>query len=438
MIVMKFGGTSVGSSERIEALFEIVRERFHRKPIVVVSALNGVTDSLIRVALEASSGNYDSSYIRERHESVISELGLDPNIIKEELEELEIVLKGISYLKELSAKTLDLVMSFGERLSAKIIANYFNYRGIKTKAFNSYDIGLMTDSNFGNAEVLEESYSNIANFFSKLDVLPIVTGFIAKDKKGKITTLGRGGSDYTATIIGAAVNAEEVQIWTDVDGIMTADPKICPKARSLHEVDYDEASELAFLGAKVLHPKTIIPVKSKGIPVRVLNSFNPSFEGTLIKGEVNRYGEVISVVRKSKMKVINIQSPKMFMVHGFLYKIFQIFNELQVPVDMLATSEINVSLTIEEKFYKEELYEELSKIAKVDVLDSRATLALVGRGVTKSPKVIKRAFNVLEREGINAEMISAGASEISLGFALEEKVAEYCVRELHKEFFENG
>ncbi len=438
MIVMKFGGTSVGSAERIETLFEIVKERLHKKLIIVVSALNGVTDSLIRLALEASSGNYNSSSIRERHESVISELGLNPNIIKEELEELEIVLKGISYLKELNAKTLDLVMSFGERLSAKIIANYFNDRGIKAKAFNSYDIGLITNSNFGNAEVLEESYSNLANFFSKVDVLPIVTGFIAKDKKGKITTLGRGGSDYTATIIGSAVNAEEVQIWTDVDGIMTADPKLCPKARSLDEVDYDEASELAFLGSKVLHPKTIIPVKSKEIPVRVLNTFNLKFKGTLIKEEVNRYGEVISVVKKSRMKVINIQSPKMFMVHGFLHKVFTIFNELQIPVDMLATSEINVSLTIEEKFYKEELYEELSKIAKVDILDSRATLALVGRGVTKNPKVIERTFNVLEREGISAEMISAGASEISLGFALEEKVAEHCVRELHKEFFENG
>jgi aspartate kinase len=211
MIVMKFGGTSVGSAERIRNLSKIVKDNIDRNPIVVVSAFNGVTDHLINLAYNALKGEVNLDWIVNRHLKVIEELGLSFEIVKEEFNELEIVLKGISYLKEVNPRILDLVMSFGERISSKIIAEYLKETGINAKQFNAYDIGLITDSNFGNAEVLEQSYENINKHLSSLkDCIPVITGFIGKDPKSRITTLGRGGSDYTATIIGAAMNVEEV------------------------------------------------------------------------------------------------------------------------------------------------------------------------------------------------------------------------------------
>ncbi|MFZ8849657.1 MAG: aspartate kinase, partial [Thermoproteota archaeon] len=348
---MKFGGTSVGSAERIINLSKIVKDNIDKNPIVVVSAFNGVTDHLINLAYNALKGEVNLDWIVERHLKAIEELGLSFEIVKDEFNELEIVLKGISYLKEVNPRILDLVMSFGERISSKIVAEYLKETGINAKQFNAYDIGLITDSNFGNAEVLEQSYENINKHLSSLkDCIPVITGFIGEDPKGRITTLGRGGSDYTATIIGAAMNVEEVQIWTDVDGVMTADPKVCPNAKIIEMLTYEEAHELAYFGAKVLYPKTILPAKKKNIPIRILNSFNPSKKGTYIVPDVKRERKVIAIVSKKNINVINIHDPKMSLAHGYLYRIFEVFNKHKMPVDLISTSEVNVSLTFESKY----------------------------------------------------------------------------------------
>lgn len=438
MIVMKFGGTSVGSAERIKNLAKIASENIHRNPIIVVSAFNGVTDHLINLAYNALKGDVNLDWIVNRHLKVMDELGISFDIVKEEFKELEVVLKGISYLKELNAKILDLVMSFGERISSKIIAEYLNDTGMNAKQFNAYDIGLITDSNFGNAEVLEQSYEIINKNLSNLrNCIPVITGFIGKDLKGRITTLGRGGSDYTATIIGAAVNAEEVQIWTDVDGVMTADPKVCPNARVIDALTYEEAYELAYFGAKVLHPKTLLPAKRKSIPIRILNSFNPSNKGTYIVTNVERKRKVIAIVSKKNINVINIHTPKMFLAYGYLYKIFEVFNKHKISIDLISTSEVNVSLTFEDKYDVEDLIKDLKEIADVELYTSRASISLVGKEINQEPNIAGRAFSVLGEKGINIEMISAGSSKINISFVVNQELADLCVRELHEVFFEN-
>jgi len=435
---MKFGGTSVGNADRIRNLSKIVSENIHRKPIVVVSAFNGVTDHLINLAYNALKGDLNLDWLINRYLNVMEELGLDFDLLKEEFKELEVILKGISYLKELNAKILDLVMSFGERTSSKIIAEYLNNVGINARQFNAYDIGLITDSNFGNAEVLEQSYENINKYLSNLkDCVPVITGFIGKDPKGRITTLGRGGSDYTATIIGAAVNAEEVQIWTDVNGIMTADPKVCPNAKVIDALTYEEAYELAYFGAKVLHPKTILPAKRKNIPIRILNSFNPSNKGTYIVANVERKRKVIAIVSKKNINIINIHSPKMFLAYGYLYKIFEVFNIHKIPVDLISTSEVNVSLTIENKYEVAELIKDLKEIADVELYPSRASISLIGKEINQEPNIAGKAFSILGEKGINIEMISSGSSKINISFVVNQELADLCVRELHKVFFEN-
>ncbi|MEM0142610.1 MAG: aspartate kinase, partial [Candidatus Parvarchaeum sp.] len=262
MIIMKFGGTSVGDAKMIVKLTEIVRKKLPENPIVVVSAFSGITNLLIELAeyavKERSTDKYFNNVVN-RHYEIITELGVRKEIISNELQQLKDLIMGISLLQELTPRIMDNMLSFGERMSARIIAAYMLNTGLQTKAYDAFDIGMITTSEFGNADVIEDSYKTIKKYLSDLDHIPVITGFIGKDKEGHITTLGRGGSDYTATIIGAAMHAKEIEIWTDVNGIMTADPRIVKNAKSIDIISSDEASELAFLGAKVLHPRTILP-----------------------------------------------------------------------------------------------------------------------------------------------------------------------------------
>ncbi len=436
MIVMKFGGTSIGNSGMIKRVAEIVESEVRRNPVVVVSAFNGVTDELMKLANDAINGDFNLNEIKKRHFDVIDELDIDKSLTSREFEELEILFKGISMLKELTPRTLDNVMSFGERISAKIIAEYMAKNGLNANPYNSYDIGFVTDSNFGNAEVLEETESNIYNFVQNFkNSIPVITGFIAKNKEGEITTLGRGGSDYTASIIGVALHAEEVQIWTDADGVMTADPKIVDGAKNIDFMSYDEASELAFLGAKVLHPKTILPAVKKNIPVKILNTYNPTHKGTTILKEVDKSTGVTSIACKKNIKVINLRSPKMFLVYGFISKVFDAFTNLKIPVDMISTSEISVSITIDGKYNTDVLVEELRKLGEVAVRNNRASISVVATALAFTPGIAGKVFSSLGNNGINVEMISSGASEINESFVVKEEDADKSVRILHKTFF---
>ncbi|MBI3037082.1 aspartate kinase [Candidatus Woesearchaeota archaeon] len=443
---MKFGGTSVGSAGSIRGVIDIIRQAANsgKDPFVVVSAVSGVTDMLLAAA-RSSLGKGSSvkgivGGIERKHADIISGLGIAPDILLEDLAELEKVLYGIWLVREITARTTDYVASFGECMSSRIVAAYAKKCGLNAKEFNAYDLGMITDSNFGSAEILPSTYEAIAAAVEKMPsgTIPVVTGFVGKTSEGEVTTLGRGGSDYTASIFGAALGAEEIQIWTDADGVMTADPKLVPGASTVPVVSFEEASELAYFGAKVLHPKTILPAMSRNIPVRVLNTFNPHNGGTLILREVDAKRDVTAITCKKDVYVVNINSLRMLLAYGFLNRVFRLFEEFSVPVDLIATSEVNVSMTIEKNFDISQLVERLKEFADVRVMSDRASISLVGRGIKSVPGVGGRMFSTLGNRGINVEMASQSYSDVNLSVVVKEDQLEEAVRALHSEFFGAG
>lgn len=439
---MKFGGTSVGTGAMIKNAIGIITQNTDRDPIVVVSAFSKATDLLLKATREAERGNFEEAFkaVEERHFLILEELDIDKSLIEDELREARKALSKISSQLKCTKKDADVVASFGERLSTKIVAEFGTRNDLRMQNYNSYDLGMVTDDNFGRAEILPETYSALREGFSRLPKgqIPVVTGYIAKNKRGEITTLGRGGSDYTAAIIGASVGAEEVQIWTDVDGVMTADPRIVNSAMTIPQVSFDEISELAYFGAKVLHPKTIIPVMNKNIKVRVLNTYNPSGSGTVIVSErKNGQPAITSIACKKGISVVNINSARMFLMHGFLHKIFKIFDDHKVSVDMISTSEVSVSVTIDNKNGDlEALHRDLSAIADISVEMNKASVNVVGSSIKRTPGVSAKVFASLAARNINVEMISQGASEINLGFVVDEQAADTAVSALHEVFFE--
>ena len=438
---MKFGGTSLGNAKRIANVSMIIKEAIYKKPIVVVSAIAKITDSLIALAEEAAKGKGDETLakIKKVHEEIINELHLPSSLLEKEFEELTILLRKTKHEKELTKKTFDHFQSYGEQLSSKIVSADLNKIGVNAKAFNSWDIGLLTTSEYGNAEPIEESYSLIKKALSLINAVPIITGFIGKTKTGEITTLGRGGSDYSAAIIGNAVNAEEIQIWTDVDGILSADPKIIQKTKTIPEVSFAEASELAYFGAKVLHPKTILPAMQKNIPVRVLNSFSPEKKGTLIlKNPRNKTFKIKAIAVKKAITLIDIESTRMLGAYGFLSRIFSIFNNYKKSVDVLATSEVSVSLTIDNQAHLEKIQIELGKIGRVNIYPEQAIICIVGEGMREALEVPGKTFTLLAKNKIRIDLISQGASQVNITFLVEEKDVEKSLQLLHWLFIEKG
>jgi len=436
MIVMKFGGSSVKDATKIKEVAEIVKSRLDKKPIVVLSAVKGITDKLIAALAESLEGNFDSyEEIVKKHKEILKNLGLDEGFVDAELEELKKALEVNVNEKINDKKILDYISFFGERMSTKLLAGYMNKIGIKSEAFVSGDIGLLTNSNFGEATFIESSYDKMNEAISKIDVLPIVTGFGGKDENGDFATFNRGGSDYVAALIGAAVNAEEIQIWTDVNGVMTTDPRIVDNAKTIQEISFNEASELAYFGAKVLHPKTIIPAIEKDIVVKVLNTYEPDHPGTSIVSKVSGKGSVKAIACKRNVSLVLINSTRMLNAHGFLAKIFTIFEKYSRSVDMIATSEVSVSLTVNDDSNLDKIQEELSKIAEVEVKNDKAIVCVVGEGMKNVPGIAGKIFGCLGKSDFNIEMISQGASEINIGFVVDNDKAENVVKVLHKEYF---
>ncbi|MBS3100880.1 lysine-sensitive aspartokinase 3 [Candidatus Woesearchaeota archaeon] len=434
---MKFGGTSVGNAERIRNTAEIVKSNAKKHPVVVVSAVAKMTDALIRLANECSEGKGAATleYIKKTHYGIIGQLELSNALLERDMDELE-NLASKSKNKRLNSRVLDCFQSFGERMSSKIVAAQLNKIGVKSQAFDSWDLGFLTDSEFGNAEPLEASHARIKNSIRKLDAVPVITGFIGKTENGEITTLGRGGSDYTAAIIGAAVDADEIQIWTDVDGIMSTDPKIVGNAIALDNVSFAEASELAYFGAKVLHPKTILPAMDKDIPVRVLNSFNPKNKGTtILKKAGKNHRAVKAIACKKNVTRINVDSKRMLGAYGFLARLFDVFAEHKRSVDVVSTSEVSVSLTIDGNGDLEPILGELRDIANIDIAKNKAIICVVGESMRRTPGIAGLTFSTLGKSGINVEMISQGASQINITFIVDGKDAEKAVKVLHKEYF---
>jgi len=436
MIVLKFGGSSVDSPEKIKTIEEIVRNELPRNPIVVVSALRGITDELITFARQSydenPAANSTFNRIRLKHYNLDSALGLGLFMP----EEYNALLHASSHREISFLQYLDSIQSYGEILSSKILSTYLRSRGINTTQFNAYDLGLQTNSDFTKAEYIPESLQEIKRIVSSLDTIPIVTGFIAKDVYGNPTTLGRNGSDYSAAIFANALDAEELQIWTDVDGVLAADPKIVEDAKPIKELSFREASELAYFGAKVIHPKALKPARAKNIPVRVLNTLNPYNEGTLIRDrEVN--DGVKAIANRNDITILNIESVGMLGAYGFLAKIFEIFDRYKKSVDVIATSEVSVSCTIDEPENLDSIIQDLEKFGTIRVHQGKCLICVVGDGIRYTSGVAGRTFGVLGRNNINVEMISHGASSSNLTFLISGNLESKVVRLLHKEFIDN-
>ncbi|MDR1248223.1 MAG: aspartate kinase [Treponema sp.] len=443
MIVMKFGGSSVADAERIRRVTEIVRTQISEKPALVLSAMGDTTDHLLEAASAAlQDGVVSLEGIEGLHRSAMRELGLGAQAaegVDALFGELGSLLTGISLIKELSDKTRDYLVSFGERLSVRLVAACLNSAGVKARALDAWDAGLLSDSNFCAAELDEDCWSRVPAALKPLmdeGVLPVITGFIAKDRRGNITTLGRGGSDLSATFIAAAMGAAEVQVWKDVDGILTADPHLVKAARPVETVSYEEAAELAYFGAQVLHPRAMQPCIRTGTPVRVKNSYNPQAVGTrIIAAPDKRAGPVRAITSRKNVTRIDIVSTRMVGQHGFLAEVFAAFANHKLSVDVVATSEVSISLTLDAAHNLEELRKDLSRIADVEIRTGKAIVTIIG-DVRRSSEILQRAFGTCVLLGVQVQMVSQGASKVNISFIVDDTEAGEVVAALHQCFFE--
>lgn len=433
---MKFGGTSVGNAQNIASVGKIVASQKKQTPIVVVSAVTKITDTLIQLYTEAlTGGGYDTlTRIHTIHEGIVNELGLDIGIIQPVFDELDALVIKTQQHREASKSLLDHFQSFGERLCARIVSAEIAKK-MPSKPYDAWDIGMITNDVFGDAEPLQESYGKIKHTLAKLSHTPVITGFIGKTKNGSVVTLGRGGSDYTTAIIGAAVQAKKIQIWKEVDGVLTTDPRIVPKARLLDTLTFEEASELAYFGAKVLHPKTILPAMQAHVPVQVLNTFNPKGKGTTIistKAKKKAVGTGVKAFTfKKGTTVITIMSPEFFDGNGLMAKIFTFCEAHAVSVDVVATSVVSVSVSTTNTEGIDALCNDLRSLGEVAVSKGNAVVCAVGLGMDTAA-VSAKAFGALSRAKIPVSMISESASSISLTFLVSEQHAPKAIQILHK------
>lgn len=444
MIVMKFGGTSVGTAESIRETCRIITERKDRKPFVVVSAHNSptcrMTDTIVRSGNEALAGNADPQPVIDLQHQICLDLGLPVDLVDHLLKRYSELLTGIKMIGELSTRTFDLLMSFGERMSHIVVAEVINREfAAEAVAISAMDLGLLTDANYGSAIPDESSYPAIKkNVEAAGDKIIITTGFMGLSPEGHIATLGRGGSDFSATIFGAAINAEEVEIWTDVDGVMTADPKVANKAESIPELSFLEASELSWYGAKVLHPSTMIPAQKHNIPVRVLNTHKASSPGTLIVSHLTKTNKIAkSIAYHRHIKMVTITSSRMLGSYGFMAKVFEIFAENQIDVHMIATSEISISLSTPGDADLKVVEQRLSKYGEVVVEEDKAIVCIVGENMAGTPGVAAKVTTALADANVNIRMISQGANEINIALLIDVKDTTAAVSALHRVIFED-
>jgi aspartate kinase len=407
--------------------------------------MGDTTDHLLEAGDEAfRQGNVSIEQVEKHHLAVMRKLKLPTGVqkeIKPLLQELHRLLSGIALIRELTPRTRDQLVSFGERLSVRIAAACFSSLGINARAFDAWDVGFLSNSNFTSAELLEESWEKIPEKIIpliKAGIVPVVTGFIAQDDKGNITTLGRGGSDLSATMIAAACQAEEAQVWKDVDGILTSDPRIVEQAKPVEAVTYEEAAELAYFGAQVLHPRAMQPCMKTGTPVLVKNSYNIAAPGTRIIPSLDKKSlPVRAITTRRNVTLIDIVSSRMMGQHGFLAEVFSAFARHNLSIDMVATSEVSVSLTLDSDSDLSALKKELAKVASVDIKTGKAIVTIIGN-VKRSSEILARAFRTCQLLGITVQMISQGASKVNISFIVNDNEAADVIKALHLDFFTGG
>ena len=446
MIVCKFGGTSVAAASANGRLASVLGTRAGEQPLVVASALAGVTVALLALAAAVHGGNAEDvgaalDALVRRHEAVGSELaGADAAVeaVRADAEVLRPWLMA-ALGRRLRPAELDLLLGHGELWSSRVVAAAMSGVGLRSAWVDIRPI-MVTDDRFGRATPYVQVLNTRARecLAPMLDehMIPVAQGFIGATPDGAPTTLGRGGSDFTAALLGAALGAARVEIWTDVDGLMTADPRIVPAARTLTAASYEEAAELATFGAKVLHPATAMPLVRQGIPIVVLNSGRPELPGTTIEpsAELERRGDspIRSISWKRGITVINVRAPRMLGAYGFLRAMFEVFERHEVVVDVLASGEVSVSLTVEDRSHLDPVVRELSELGEVWIDDRRAIVAVVGIGLRTTPGLASRIFGAVAPA--NVEVISQGASAINMTFVVREEEGPDVVRRLHREF----
>lgn len=448
MIVMKFGGTSVEDAIAIRRLVSIVRRQLDRQPIVVVSAMGKTTNGLLECArmaaandLQAASEKLDA--IAARHFAAADQLAAPAEIesLRAELGKRFIAIRStleeINNVKQLTPRLSDAVSANGELLSSMIVAAAFRAVGVNGVWVDVRSM-MRTNDDFTRAAVqFDIANPKLKEGFTAAFAgggVPVTQGFIGSTDNGVTTTIGRGGSDYSASIIGAAIDAKEIQIWTDVDGIMTTDPRIAPEAAKVKIISFAEASELAYFGAKVLHPSTLLPAMAKDIPVRVCNSRRPEVPGTAIVRHAPPSRAIVKAIAfKRGITVINVASDRMLMAHGFLARLFAVFDRHETSIDMLATSEVSVSMTLDDTRHLDAIVAELQSLGEVSVERDQALICVVGENLKFTPGVAARIFSSIEQ--INVSMISHGASAINVSFIVDGASVEQAVKSLHREFF---
>jgi aspartate kinase len=441
MLVMKFGGSSVADANQIEKVCSIVRGRLARSPVVVASAHKGVTNGLIAAGRAAAAGEANAgAAIVARQKAIARGAGAADDVLAPFYQELDDLLRGVRLVKELSPRSLDYVASFGERMSVRVIADYFSRHALSARAYDVWDLGFVTDSTFGQARPLEGYEERMRAAFARdvpAGVVPVVTGFVGKNEAGDVTTVGRNGSDLTATLVAAAIGAEEVEIWSDTDGVMTADPALVRTAQSIAAMSFDEAAELAYFGSRVLHPETLIPAMKRSIPVRVLNTNRPDHPGTVIERVGGGRGAgVTSIAYKEGQSILTVRSPRMFAHSGFLARIFETAARHGVVVDLVATSEISVSLSGVEQEPLRRVADELGGLGECRVVTGKTILAIVGHPLPARAGIGATVLGALAREGVNVEMISYGQESINFSIVIADADVSRAVPALHATLFE--
>jgi len=416
--------------------------------VVVVSAMAKVTDLLLSAASAAGRGDKAGALaigarLRHRHIDTATALveserltRLQP-LLHQEFDSLDDLLRGIAAVGELTPRTNDLVVSFGERLSSRMIAEAFDQFGLNGAHVDARSC-IITDANYGKAipqeDIIERKLREIVLPLVEGGKTPVLGGFIGSTSEGITTTLGRGGSDFTAALVGGGMHAGAIEIWTDVNGIMTTDPRICPDALRVKTISFEEAAELAYFGAKVLHPATILPAVQKSIPVWVLNSRNPENEGTQITAMAAKCTSPFkSIAAKKKLTIIDVVASRMLMSHGYLKAVFDVFDKYKCVIDMVSTSEVSISVSVDSNQQLPEICEELAKIADVKMEGHKALVCLVGEDIRGHNGIAAQVFGAVRH--VNVRMISQGASEINMSFMIDEEDVEEAVRSLHAYFF---
>lgn len=445
---MKFGGTSVGDVAAFERVNHIVSTQIERRPVVVVSAMTKVTDALLAAFETAKKGDVAAAIASlgphfDRHVEVSKHFIPEgsSNLFDAELQfardELSDLLIRVSRRSLPLSMLKDAVVSYGEQLSSRLLSEVLKAKGVNARHVDSRRL-IVTDDEFGAAQPIWEETAELVGLELQPSVdggeVAVMGGFIAANRAGETTTLGRGGSDYSAALVAAALHASELQIWTDVTGVMTCDPRICGEAKTIPVLSYEEAAELAYFGAKVLHPKTIKPAVDNSIPVRVCNTFEPDAVGTMVLADsAEAPNKIKSIAHKKNITILRITSARMLGSYGFMSALFQVFERFRTVIDVISTSEVSVALTLDNTGELDKIVTELQRLGDVEVEPGYAVICVVGEGLRASTGLASKVFSTIE--DINVALVSHGASSVNLTFVVKEEVVPDVIRRLHSALF---